>query len=61
MKESSELTVAILDTLTNINLKTDLLAEVFGIVKVTRGYRAGQVLIVADRLVPPRSVPNSSY
>ena len=28
MKENSELTVAILDTLTNLNLKADLLAEV---------------------------------
>ena len=28
MKENSQLTVAILDTLTNLNLKADLLAEV---------------------------------
>ena len=28
MKENSQLTVAVLDTLSNLNLKSDLLAEV---------------------------------
>jgi hypothetical protein len=34
MKQNSQLTVAILDTLTNLNLKADLLAEVPSMLKL---------------------------
>ena len=40
MKENSQLTVAILDTLTNLNLKADLLAEVrtLNLIQLRRGF-----------------------
>ena len=40
MKENSQLTVAILDTLTNLNLKADLLAEVrtLNLIQLRQGF-----------------------